>query len=132
MSRTPAPAKTSASASVETVAGPFPPASRRRATSTDFAVFRWGRKVTPNQAAWAARRSILRIIFSSSRTRQGVGRAAIRGSGIGGPLGDRRRQSFKLTFPPASAGVPVMEQHYPEPPDHPALGHEGSEALGLG
>src|SRR5208283_4666696 len=76
MSRTPAWKKTSASRRVDTVAAPAPPSSSRRATSTDFAVLRWGRSLTPKPATRSRSREILASIRRSSSSNAGVGSAA--------------------------------------------------------
>jgi hypothetical protein len=61
--------------SVETVIGPGVPPCTSKATSTDFAVLRCGRRTTPRVFARSRMRSTLRIRRSRSSTRQGVGRS---------------------------------------------------------
>src|SRR6185312_7760332 len=75
MSVTPAAAKTSASRSVETVAGPEADGICKRATSRLFAVLRWGRKPTPSRASRFPKRAMLRSMRRRSRTRHGVSRS---------------------------------------------------------
>ena len=68
----PARAKYSASATVDTVMPPVCPWVARRATSMDFAVFIWGRRLTLSSRARAAMRSRFACRRALSRIRAGV------------------------------------------------------------
>jgi hypothetical protein len=76
MLRNPAAAKYSISATVDTVMPTDCSRVARRATSTDFAVFMWGRNWTSSPVARPIIRSQLRSTRSRSRINAGVGRSS--------------------------------------------------------